>query len=96
MWTTHSAEPAVQPHQRNGSAHVPGRDVSGVQNLNAICPMSSCGSCVSVKVLAGLEHRMHRHGQFSGYCTAARLKPIRSLSLRPHVRRTLSASCGSG
>jgi len=23
MWTTHSTEPAVQPHQRNGSTHVP-------------------------------------------------------------------------
>jgi len=37
MWTTHSAEPAVQPRQRNGSAHVLGRDVPGVQSLNAIC-----------------------------------------------------------
>lgn len=24
MWTTHSAEAAMQLHQRNGSAHVPG------------------------------------------------------------------------
>jgi len=23
MWTTHSTEPAVQHHQRNGSTHVP-------------------------------------------------------------------------
>jgi len=26
MWTTHFAESAVQPHQRNGPAHVPAND----------------------------------------------------------------------
>jgi len=31
MWMTHSAATAMQPHQRNGSAHVP-RDASSAQS----------------------------------------------------------------
>lgn len=43
----------------------PGRDVSGAQILNAIHQLSCRGSCIRIEELAGLEHRMHDHGQFA-------------------------------
>ena len=91
MWTTHSAESAVHPIKRNGSAHVPAGTSQRAQRLNAIRNRSSRCADGPVEERAGLEHRVHDDGQFRATATAARLKPTRSLSLRPQFRRPLSA-----
>ena len=61
MWTPHSAEPAVHPIKRNGSAHVPAGTSQCVQSLNAILNRSSRGSDAPIEEGAGLEHRVHDH-----------------------------------
>ena len=65
LWTTHSAEPAVHPIKRNGSAHVPAGTSRRAQRLNAMRNRS--GRCAEgpVEERAGLEHRMHRDRQFA-------------------------------
>ncbi|TDQ14561.1 hypothetical protein DEV91_1383 [Phyllobacterium brassicacearum] len=63
MWTTHSAETAMQPHQRNGSAHVPAgtfrrSDVERYADLG-------CGSRIRIKELTSLQHCVHDHRKFT-------------------------------
>ena len=81
-----------QTHQRNGLAHVPGRDVlrtDGTRKLfrQLVVRFSATafrlrlsGVCrgLGVEVCAGLQHRMHDHRQLPGQ--AARLKPSRFLN----------------
>src|SRR5918994_720089 len=64
-WTTHSAEPAVHPIKRNGSAHVPAGTSRRAQRLNAMRNRS--GPCAEgpVEERAGFEHCMHRDRQFA-------------------------------
>ena len=65
MWTTHSAEPAVHPIKRNGSAHVPAGTSQRAQRLNATRKRSSCCAEGPVEERAGFQHRMHRDRQFA-------------------------------
>lgn len=67
MWTTHSAEPAVHPIKRNGSAHVPAGTSQRARGPNAMPRLSRCGAGGPIEELTGLQHRVHRHGQFAGY-----------------------------
>lgn len=89
MWTTHFAESAVQPHQRIGSAHVPGRDASGVQILNAI-RIYAVAPAFGLKSSPVLSIECIITASLRATATAARLKPILSRSWRPNVRRALS------
>lgn len=63
MWTTHFAGSAVQPHQRNGSAHVPAGtpQCSGCERYRDLCG----GSGLRIEELAGLKHRMHYNRHFA-------------------------------
>src|SRR4051812_39792626 len=76
MWTTHSAEPAVHPIKRNGSAHVPAGTSRRAQRLNAMRNRS--GRCAEgpVEERAGLEHCMHRDRQFACNRNGGALKAV--------------------
>ena len=78
MWTTHSAEPAVHPIKRNGSAHVPAGTSQRAQRLNATRKRSSCCAEGPVEERAGFQHRMHRDRQFAcnRNCGALKADPL--------------------
>jgi len=57
MWTTHSAETAMQPHKRDGSAHVPAGTLQVFEPYLMLC--CYCHSCGWVEELSGLEHGVH-------------------------------------
>jgi hypothetical protein len=65
MWAMQSAEPAVHPTTRNGSAHVTAGTSQRVQRLNASRLSRRCADR-PVEQRAGLEHRMYRDRQFAG------------------------------
>jgi hypothetical protein len=74
MGTPHSAEPAVHPNKRNGSAHVPAGTSQRAQSLNAILnPSSDCANS-PVEEGAGLEQRVHDDRQLSGDRNGGSLK----------------------
>ncbi len=92
MWTTHSTEPAVQPHQRNGSTHVPAgtswrsdteRDPQFYSYAAAPTARSKNSPVLSIACIVTAS--------FRATATAARLNPTLSLNFRPHVRKPLSA-----
>src|SRR4051794_3589874 len=89
MWTTHFAESAVQPHQRNDSAHVPSRDTLSVQVLNAI-GIYAAAPAFGLKRSPVLSIVCIITASLRAIATAALLKPILSRSCRPHVRRVLT------
>jgi hypothetical protein len=91
MWTTHSAGSAVHPIKRNGSAHVPAGPSQRAQSLNAILKSSSGCSYAPVEEGAGLEHRVHDHGEFPRHSNGGPLEADPLRSLRPHLRSPLSA-----
>jgi hypothetical protein len=74
MWTTHSAEPAVHPIKRNGSAHVPAGTSQCAQRLSAFLKRSSRCANTPVEDRAGLEHRMHRDRQLTCHCNRRTLE----------------------
>lgn len=89
MWTTHFTESAVQPHQRNGSAHVPARDTSSVQlhnanRIHAMAPAVGLNSSPVLSIVCIITASLR------ATATAALLKPILSRSCKPHVRNVLS------
>jgi hypothetical protein len=74
LWTPHSAGSAVHPNRRNGSAHVPAGTSQRAQNLNTILnPSSGCANS-SVEEGAGLEHRVHDHGEFPRHSSGCPLE----------------------
>lgn len=78
-------------HQRNGSAHVPAGTPQAFRILNAIREIHGAAPEIRIKELACLKHGIHFTASLRATATAARLKPIPSRSLRPHLRRLLSA-----
>jgi hypothetical protein len=92
MWTTHYADRAVHPIKRNGSAHVPAGTYRRVQRLNAIGSLSQAAApAVRSNISPDFSIACIVTASLRATATAARLKPIRSLSLRPHARKALSA-----
>jgi hypothetical protein len=85
----HSAETAMQPHQRNGSAQVL------VETLHALsfkrCSMlcGHCHSCGGIEGLSGLEHGVHDDRKLScdSHSSSFETDPLPKLS--PHVRKEL-------
>ena len=88
MFSTHSIAKGrlVQRTSRNGSAYVPaGRLVSALRRWRAGCQavadvLRNCSPVVSMVCMMTASLR--------ATATAARLKPSRSRSFRPHVRRS--------
>lgn len=80
MWTTHSAEPAMQLHQRNGSAHVPAGTLQALsfELYLVVCCHGHSGGWI--EELSGPEHGVHDDASFRATATAALLKPILSRS----------------
>jgi hypothetical protein len=93
MWTTHYSDPAVHPNKRNGSAHVPAGTSRRVQRLNAIgsLPQATTAPAVRSNTSPDFSIACIITASLRATATAARLKPNRSLSLRPHVHSALSA-----
>lgn len=92
MYSAHSAKPAVRPHLAEWLCPRPGRDVSArseterdPQSYHAAAPAvrSKNSPVLSIACIVTAS--------FRATATAARLKPILSRSLRPHVRRLLPA-----
>ena len=80
--------PAVHTIKRDDPAHVPAGTSRQRSQANAFARCGlSCHAGGPVEELAGPQHRVHHDRELSATATAARLKPIRSLSLSPHVRR---------
>ena len=81
----------VQPHQRNGSAHVP----AGTPQAFGTRTLSAGGQVVTSgwgsKNSPFLSIACMITASLRATATAARLKPILSRSLSPHVRKPLSA-----
>lgn len=92
MWTTtHSAGSAVQPHQRNGSAHVPAGTFQALRCCRLFVRSHAAAPTFGSKNSPALSMACMITANFRAKATAARLKPILSRSRRPHVRRLLPA-----
>ena len=65
MWTTQSAETAMQPHQRNGSAHVPAGTLQALsfEPYLVLCCHGHSGGWI--EELSGLEHGVHDDSKLS-------------------------------
>ena len=78
MWTTHFAETAVQPHQRNGSAHVPAGTLQALsfEPYLVLCCHGHSGGWI--EELSGLEHGVHDDSQLSrdGYGSSFEADPL--------------------
>lgn len=63
MWTTHSAETAMQPHQRNGSAHVPAGTLQALsyERYQILCRHARS----RIEELSGFQHGVHDDSQLS-------------------------------
>ncbi len=79
MWLTHSAETAMQPHQRNGSAHVPAGTPSSAQLMSAI-RYYAVTPAVGLKNSPVFSMVCMMTASFRATATAALLKPILSRS----------------
>src|SRR3954447_11741030 len=81
-------DPAVHTIKRDDPAHVPAGTSRQRSPANAFAKCGLSGHAGGpVKQLAGPQPRVITTASFRATATAARLKPIRSLSLSPHVRR---------
>lgn len=89
IWTTHSAETATQPHQRNGSAHVPAGTLHALsfERYSMLC--GCCHSCGEIEGLSGLEHGVHDDRKLScdSHRSSFETDPLPELS--PHVCKGL-------
>jgi len=79
MWTTHSAETAMQPHQRNGSAHVPAGTLQApvIERYQVLCGHAPA---VGLKNSPVFSMVCMMTASFRATATAALLKPILSRS----------------
>jgi len=97
MCTTHYADPAVHPIKRNGSAHVPAGTSRRVQRLNTIgsLPQATTAPAARSNTSPDFSIACIITASLRATATAARLKPIRSLSFRPpRPQRTLGRCAG--
>jgi hypothetical protein len=82
----------VQQPRRNGSRHVPGRDASGrVERLTRIGLDQAMGTASRWNGWPDFSIACMITASLRATATAARLKPTRSRSLTPQVRKALSA-----
>ena len=65
MWMTHSAATAMQPHQRNGSAHVPAETLQALSLEPYLVLWCHCHSGGWIEELSGLEHGVHNDSKLS-------------------------------
>src|SRR5215212_2688053 len=92
-WTTHFAASAVHPIKRDSPAHVPAGTSVGRSRVNALRQdwPQAAPPAVRSKSWPDRSVACIPTASFRATATAARSKPIRSLSLSPHVRSELSA-----
>jgi hypothetical protein len=65
MWMTHSAATAMQPHQRNGSTHIPAGTLQALSLEPYLVLCYHCHSGGWIEELSGLEHGVHNDSKLS-------------------------------
>ncbi len=87
MWTTHSTETVMQPHQRNGSAHVPAGTLFALscERYLILCRHSRSW----IEELSGFQRRVHDDRKLSCDRHSSSFEADPFSQLKPHVRNEL-------
>jgi hypothetical protein len=86
VWTPHSAETAVHPIKRNGSAHAPAERTSASElRTQTAIQIKLQATAVRSNISPDRDTACIVTASLRATATAARLKPTRSLNLSAHV-----------
>ena len=89
----HSAETAMQPHQRNGSAQVLVETLHALSFKRYSMLCGHCHSCGGIEGLSGLEHGVHDDRKLSCDSHSSSFETDPLPELNPMFARNSARSC---